>query len=168
MIRLGTANDLRRALAVAKWLLAVTIRQSKAGYVRNFRCPDCGGKASEIFSKITDDDMVWWEVDWTSRCGYVFDGMTSDVIGSRFMDVPDERARVVGVIDVSNPPPWRRWEPAKGFRNVEFQTLWQALYASVRDCRLLLRPVAAIKKHTSMQPSRAKNRFHKHSRGTHE
>jgi hypothetical protein len=156
MIRLGTANDLSLALAAAKWH-AVTIRQSKAGYVRKFRCPDCGGKASEMFCKITCDDIVWWEVEWTSRCGYVFDGTSSDAIGSRFKNVTDERARLVGVIDVSNPPPWRRWEPAKGFRTLEFPTLWQALDASVRDCRMLLRPVPSDSKHTSTQPSRFRN-----------
>jgi hypothetical protein len=134
MITLEGAEELMRLLS--KWS-STTIRENRSGYLRRFRCPDCRGDASETFRKMTDDELVWWEVEWRSRCGYVWDGFSSDDVSGRFIEVADENGIVVGMVDGSNPPPWRRWEPGQGFRYAEFSTLWQAWHIGVRECRLL-------------------------------
>jgi hypothetical protein len=138
MIELSGAIELRR-LVLERWDSSV-IRQSRSGYVRKFSCPDCGGDAFETFSKLTlHDETEWWGVEWRSACGYVFDGFSSDEIDSRFMQVTDESGAVVGMIDVSSPPPWRRWEPSQEpwIGCAEFTTLWQAMQVNVNDCRLI-------------------------------
>ena len=139
MIELTGAKELRR-LVLKKWGSSI-VRHSRSGYetgyVRRFPCPDCRGDAFETFSKIMYDEMQSWEVEWRSACGYVFDGVSSEQIGGRFMEVRGEKGAVVAYVDVSDPPPWRRWELGQGFRYAEFLTLWQAWHVSVMESRLI-------------------------------
>ena len=136
MIALGGAAELRR-LVLEKWDSSI-VRQSRSSYKRKFSCPDCECDAFETFRKLrSDDETEWWGVEWESACGYVFDGFSSDEVDSRFLEVEDEKGAVIGMIDVSNPPPWRRWELGQGFRYGEFSTLWQAWHVGVNECRLI-------------------------------
>jgi hypothetical protein len=136
MIVLGSATELRR-LVLKKWGSSI-VRRSRSTYVRKFSCPDCGCDAFETFGKLpSDDETQWWRVEWRSACGYVFDAFSNDGIDSRFMEVKDEKGAVLGLIDVSDPPPWRRWELGQGFRYAEFSTLWQAWHVGVNECRLI-------------------------------
>lgn len=140
MIRLEGASELRR-LVLEKWGSSIIGKSRKSGYVKQFSCPDCGGEAFERLSKVVFNDGTYtWRVDWESACGYVFDSVSGDddlmIRGTRLIRV-EENGLLVGFIDSSSAPPWRRcehlWEPPCA----NFGTLCQALEASVDECRLL-------------------------------
>ena len=144
MITLDGAKELRR-LVLDKWR-ASTISDSISGYVRKFSCPDCGGEAYETFRIIIPEDQVhaWWGVEWTSNCGYVSDCLSSDDCslvwyGGRSLIGVEENGVVVGLVDPSFAPPWRRYEASnmKTQTYARFGTLWQSLHASVDESRLL-------------------------------
>jgi hypothetical protein len=124
---------------------AEVCEHSNSRYVKRFACPDCGGEAFELFRQLdaSSETPEWWEVDWTSACGYIFDSLSSDSIHSRFIEV-DENGVLVGLVDTSPArAPWRRFEISdppfflERKRCAVFGTLWQSLYAPVNECRLL-------------------------------
>jgi hypothetical protein len=142
MIRLRGANELRK-LVLKRWSSS-TIKKGSGGYVRRFRCTQCGGKASETLSRnpLKEEDVgEWWAVEWDSPCGYVFDSLSRDDLGSEFIEVRTKDGEIVGKIDVLSPPPWPRFDPRENENEpdevTEFDTLWQAMHASVNECRLL-------------------------------
>jgi hypothetical protein len=140
MIRLKGAAELRK-LVLKKWSSS-TIKKGSGGYVRKFRCPQCGGEASETLSRspVKEEDLEeWWAVEWDSPCGYVFDSLSRDDLSSEFIEVRTLDGAIVGKIDVSSPPPWPRFEPRENEEDeiTEFDTLWQAMNASVQEFRLL-------------------------------
>jgi predicted RNA-binding Zn-ribbon protein involved in translation (DUF1610 family) len=140
MIRLEGVSELRR-LVLEKWGSSMIGKSRKSGYVKRFPCPDCGGEAFERLSKLVLDDGTYkWRVDWESACGYVFDTFSSDddlvMNGARLIRV-EENGLLVGLIDSSSPPPWRRCGPLGEPPCASFGTLCQALEASVDECRLL-------------------------------
>jgi len=142
MIRLKGAAELRK-LVLKRWSSS-TIKNGSGGYVRRFRCTQCGGEAFETFSRdpLREEDVgEWWAVEWDSPCGYVFDSLSRDDLSSDFIEVRTLDGTIVGKIDVSSPPPWPRFDPrvneSEPDEVTEFDTLWQAMNASAEECKLL-------------------------------
>ena len=163
MIRLRGAAEVRR-LVLKRWASSAifekgeSCKRSNWEYVRRFACSICGGEAFEFFRYIwaTMETPESWEVDWTSECGCVWDGLSSDSVGSRFMEVQDRNGVLVGLIDISQALRWGHWrrfevsgQPPfflQSSKSVLFGTLWQAINAPVEECRLL----GSIQWHTGL------------------
>ena len=163
MIRLRGAREVGR-LALKRWGSSTIFERGEFGkrstwrYVRSFECPNCRkGDAFELFNHLraSGESSGWWGIDWTSDCGCVYDGVSSDSVNSRYIEVNDKNGALVGLVDTSpalRGEHWRRFEVSappfflERCRSALFGTLWQAINAPLDEGRLL----GSVQRHTGI------------------
>jgi len=154
MLTLDGAEELRRWVKKKWWYRIVRTRINEAfiikdwqnariarSYVAKFLCPTCGADAVEIFIELEPEDpeeMECWAVGWRGKCSHIAPG--SVVQEACVCTLVEEGGVVVGSIEPVSPPEWPRYE-GSGDTSVSnrtcacFGTLWQAIAASLDECR---------------------------------
>ncbi len=135
----GERNDEH---GITKWQHATITR----AYVAQFSCPsgDSDSAALEHFMELRPNDpneMEWWRIQWSGSCSHI--ATISGINEVACAPIPvEEHGVLVGSIEPVSPPGWPRYEvsgntSAHDLPCAFFGTLWQAMHASLDECRLL-------------------------------
>ena len=125
---------------ITKWQHATLTR----AYVAKFSCPTCDSAALEQFMELRPndpDEMEWWHIQWSGTCSHIAICSVTNMVACVATPV-EEDGVIVGSIEPVSPPEWPRYE-GSGDTSVPdrpcafFGTLWQAMHASLDECRLL-------------------------------